>query len=129
MVLLKKYPFVPGILFFLITVFLFTLPGNAMPTVGWFNFPQRDKFIHHCLFFILGALFAIPVKYRTSSKQAGIIWLLLICLCCIGYGIAIEFIQKWWIANRSFEALDILADATGATAAFGYSYLKIIRKR
>ncbi len=129
MFLIKKYPFAPGIIFFLISLFLLTLPGDAMPYLGWFNFPQRDKFIHYCLFFLLCSLFAIPVKYRTSTKQAGIIWLTIICLIGIGYGIAIEFVQKWWIPNRSFEVLDIVADATGVAGAFGYSYMRFIRKR
>lgn len=129
MFLIKKYPFAPGILFFLFSLLLLTLPGDTMPSVGWFNFPQRDKFIHYCLFFILCSLFAIPVKYRTSTKQAGIVWLAVICLIGIVYGIAIEFVQKWWIPNRSFEVLDIVADATGASAAFGYSYMRFIRKR
>lgn len=129
MSLIKKYPFAPGILFFLISLFLLTLPGDAMPSVGWFNFPQRDKVIHYCLFFMLCTLFAFPVKYRTSTKQAGIAWLAFVCLTGIGYGITIEFVQKWWIPNRSFEALDIVADATGATAAFVYSYMRFIKKR
>jgi VanZ family protein len=126
---IKKYPFAPGVLFFLFSLFLFTLPGKAIPTVGWLKIPQRDKLIHYCLFFILCSLFAIPINYRTSTKQAGIIWLAVVCFLGIGYGIAIEFVQKWWIPNRSFEALDILADTTGATAAFGYCYIKFIRKR
>jgi VanZ family protein len=129
MFLIKKYPFAPGILFFLISISLLTLPGETMPYVGWFNFPQRDKFIHYCLFFTLCSLFAIPVKYRTSTKQAGIVWLAIVCLIGIGYGVAIEFVQKWWIPNRSFEALDIVADATGAVAAFGYCYMRFIRNR
>lgn len=129
MSLIKKSPFAPGIIFFLISLFLLTLPGDAVPSVGWFNFPQRDKFIHHCLFFTLCSLFAIPVKYRTSTKQAGIIWLATVCLLGIGYGIAIEFVQKWCIPNRSFEALDIMADVTGAVGAFVYSYMRFIRNR
>ncbi len=100
-----------------------------MPKVGWFNFPHRDKLIHYCLFFLLCSLFAIPIKYKINSKQAGIIWLCVICLFGIGYGIAIEFVQKWWIPNRSFEALDIVADAIGTAAAFGYCYLRLIKNR
>jgi VanZ family protein len=129
MFLIKKYPFAPGILFFLISLLLLTLPGDTMPSVGWFNFPHRDKFIHYCLFFMLCSLLAIPVKYRTSSKQAGIVWLAIVCVMVIGYGIAIEFVQKWWIPNRGFEVLDIVADATGAVAAFGYCYMRFIKNR
>jgi VanZ family protein len=129
MFLIKKYPFAPGILFFLISLLLLTLPGNTMPSVGWFNFPHRDKLIHYCLFFTLCSLFGIPVKYRTNTKQDGIIWLTVVCLIGIGYGIAIEFVQKWWIPNRGFETLDIVADATGAVAAFGYCYMRFIKNR
>lgn len=129
MSLIKKYPFAPGLIFFLISLFLLTLPGDTMPSVGWFNFPQRDKVVHYFLFFLLCSLFAIPVKYKTNTKKAGIIWLSVVCLIGIGYGVSIEFVQKWWIPNRSFEALDIVADTTGVAAAFGYSYMRFIRKR
>jgi uncharacterized membrane protein YbjE (DUF340 family) len=129
MTLIKKYPFAPGILFFLISLILLTLPGDTMPAVGWLNFPQRDKLIHYCLFFLLGYLFSIPVKHLTKTKTAAFNWLLFICLFSIGYGIAIEFVQKWWIPNRGFEFLDIVADATGASVAYITNYMRFQRNQ
>ena len=127
MSLIKKYPFAPGIIFFLFTLFLLTLPGEVFPRSRWFDFPQRDKLVHYCLFFLLCHLFSLPVKYLTSTKPAAFKWLIFICLFAIGYGIAIEFVQKNFIPNRSFEVLDIVADSTGAIAAFAVNYMQVTR--
>lgn len=40
------------------------------------------------------------------------------------YGITMEFVQKEWIPNRSFEIKDILADGLGCGIAFLYALWK-----
>lgn len=124
---IKKHPFAPGILFFLFTLFLLTLPGDAFPSTGWLKIPHKDKLVHYCLFFLLCHLFSLPVKYLSSTMSSALNWLVFICLFAIVYGIAIEFVQKWWIPNRSFELLDIVADSTGAIAAFITNYMRFKR--
>ncbi len=124
---IKKYPFAPGILFFLFTLFLFTLPGDALPSSGWLKIPNKDKIVHYCLFFLVCHFFSLPVKYTSATKSAAFNWLVIISLLAIGYGIAIEFVQKWWIPNRSFELWDIVADSTGSIAAFVTNYMRFKR--
>ena len=38
----------------------------------------------------------------------------------IAYGTIMEFIQEAWVANRSFELLDIAADGVGCLLAYWY---------
>jgi len=44
------------------------------------------------------------------------------------YGIGMEFIQKYFIPNRSFDVGDILADATGCAIGVLYSMSRYIKK-
>lgn len=45
-------------------------------------------------------------------------WFLLITVSAIAYGIVIEFIQRDFIPNRSFDVWDIAADIVGSIIAF-----------
>lgn len=47
----------------------------------------------------------------------------------IGYGIAMEFVQKYWVINRSFEKMDILADSVGCLLALAFSYFRLGYKK
>ncbi|MDB5210059.1 MAG: VanZ family protein, partial [Sediminibacterium sp.] len=42
------------------------------------------------------------------------------------YGTIMEFVQKYWIPNRSFEIADILADSTGSLLAYLASRWKFL---
>ena len=41
-----------------------------------------------------------------------------LALCGCVYGIAMEFVQKYFVPNRSFEIGDIIADTIGSIAGF-----------
>lgn len=49
-------------------------------------------------------------------------------LCCLGYGIIMEFVQKNYIPNRSFDTGDIVADAVGCLAGLLFSRRVYIKK-
>ena len=76
-----------------------------------------DKIIHIGMFALLVYLWWIPVL-RNGSSKAITQWLLPITGLAWGYGIAMEFVQKYYIVNRSFDLYDIIADGIGAFAAF-----------
>ncbi len=107
--------FVPGIIWFIISLILLTLPGNELPEVGFFNIPHRDKIIHFILFFALCALFLYPVGKFYFNKN---ILITAIIIGCFAYGIAIEFVQKYCIPNRSFDVWDIVSDGAGCLLAY-----------
>jgi VanZ family protein len=118
--------FIPGIIWFFITFWLFTLPGSNVPKFDLFQQLQGDKLVHAFLFFVLCILFMLPlIKWRFSLKIRGMI-ILIISFVFIGYGIAIEFIQRDFIENRSFDFWDIVADIIGCLLALWYCKSKLL---
>lgn len=61
-----------------------------------------------------------PEKNRRYFLIAGLI--------CIAYGIGMEYVQKYYVPNRSFDLGDIFADAAGAIAGTFFSIRKYIKK-
>jgi len=118
--------FLPGIAwFFLVSVLLF-LPGNDLPDTGpWFNFPQFDKLVHIGLFGVLTFLFNFPIFKSNLKKQEKLHWLIRIALAACVWGITSEFIQKFFVPNRSFDLLDWTADSIGIFIIFLAFLLKI----
>ncbi len=125
------YKFIPGIIWFLITFWLFTLPGSSLPKISLFDTLQIDKLVHAFLFFVLCILFMFPIKTIASFSQKNRwTYFCFISILFIGYGIAIEFIQRDFIENRSFDIWDIAADTIGCLLAllFGRKALLVYKK-
>ena len=104
---------IPGIAWFFLILYLLTIPGKELPQISWMDKLQVDKLIHISLFFTLTLLFfwgIVSTKPGIYNRRL----LLLIALLALGYGIALEFVQKYWIPNRSFDGWDILADGIGS---------------
>lgn len=49
-------------------------------------------------------------------------------LLCIAYGVMMEYVQKYYVPNRSFDPDDIIADAVGSVLGTVYSIRKYIKK-
>ena len=56
------------------------------------------------------------------------LYFILIGVVCLGYGVAMEFVQKYWIPNRSFDMGDIVADGLGSIAGVIFSFKRYIKK-
>jgi VanZ family protein len=80
------------------------------------------------MFFILCFLFSWPLSKSNLPGSKLKKWFLVIALSGIAYGTTMEFVQKYWIPNRSFELLDIMADSIGCLLAFVYSWRKFLRR-
>ncbi len=80
------------------------------------------------MFGILCYLFSYPFLVGGKDVQAIQRKIFIITIAGIVYGTVMEFVQKYWIPNRSFEIWDIAADSTGCLVAFFYCrrYLKKI---
>lgn len=76
------------------------------------------------MFFLLTYLFSVPLLRATVSARGKIRWCTAIALCALVYGIAMEFVQKYFVSNRSYDNWDIVVDGMGAFAAFF-----VLRKR
>lgn len=115
---LRFTQFIPAILYLAFTFFLFTLPGQEFPDLPWAAKINFDKLVHLGLFTVLVVAFSYP--FKTSFYNANQLnkWFLYITLLSTTYGIAIEFIQKYFVVNRSCDIVDIIADAIGSTIGY-----------
>lgn len=62
---------------------------------------------------------AVNKKYVDAHKLRSVF--LMMGSFCLSYGIAMEFVQKYFIPNRSFDAGDIIADGIGSIIGVLYS--------
>lgn len=107
----------PAIAWFIVILILLTLPGKDLPSAGWMDDLHIDKFVHVFLFSVLVTLFfwgIVSTKPGTNEKRV----LFFIAIAALLYGIAMEFVQKYWIPNRSFDIWDIAADGAGSFLPF-----------
>ena len=111
---IKIIRFLPGTLAFILSLILLTLPGSAFPKEDFFDSVHLDKWIHICMFGGLVFLWSIPFVqtiFGLGKKRRAVLWLAIIALA---YGIIMEFVQKYFIPNRSFDVYDIIADGVGS---------------
>lgn len=122
---LKK--FLPGIAWFFIVGVLTLMPGSDIPKVGWLDrIPNFDKVVHACLFGGLIFLFCMPYFKSSLSYSQKVNRFIGISLAAIGWGIAIELIQKYFVPGRSFDLSDWLADSIGVLVVL-WICIKIVK--
>lgn len=113
--------FLPAILWFLVSVFLLFIPGSDIPKSRLFEILYFDKWVHAGMFGLLTLLWAFPFLYTGRGSVRLFIG---ITLFWIGFGVLVEFLQLDYAAGRSFDILDMVADAAGALIALGILILK-----
>ncbi|TAH08327.1 MAG: hypothetical protein EAZ12_07785 [Sphingobacteriia bacterium] len=111
----KHFSFIYLLLFviaFFGSFYLFTLPGNSLPTIYWLDIPFLDKYIHAGIFFIL--CFTATIAWKVNNRgKINLPITIGIILFFISYGIGIEFYQENYVEGRAFELLDFVADTIG----------------
>jgi len=113
---------------FIISVILLTLPGSAIPKEDWLGKIWIDRWVHIGMFSIMVFLWCkTMLKMDIENKKLKIIFFF-IAEICFGYGIGMEFVQKYFIPNRSFDVGDIIADAIGCSVGLVYSIRRYIKK-
>lgn len=123
---LKKTPQIIGIALtwsIFVTVLL-CLPGAAFPKEKWFDKIWLDKWIHVCLFSVMVFLWCRVAVQLTWKK---IRFFYEIAFYFFMYGVAMEFVQKYFIPNRSFDVKDMIADGIGTVVGvliFSKMYIK-----
>jgi len=115
---------------FIMSLILLTLPGTAFPTEDWFDKIWLDKWIHVGLFGILAWLWCNYWRHVKTNEASSELRrsFIIIGLIFLGYGIAMEFVQKYFIPYRSFDVGDIMADAIGCTIGAVFSIKRYIKK-
>jgi hypothetical protein len=122
-----KPSFIPAISWLIISTVLLTIPGSTFPKENWLDKIWFDKWVHIGMFAIMVTLWcwAMLKIYSVDTRLRTIfIW---IGLLSLGYGIGMEFVQKYCINNRSFDEGDIIADAVGCTVGLLFT-LRYIKK-
>ena len=110
----------------IVTIILLCLPGSAIPSAGVFATEGIDKVVHTILFGGIVLLCGFNLYYRRNEKQKWRQIIVGLTLFSVGLGIGLEFLQRDYIPNRSFDEYDILADSTGAIiAALYHLFVKV----
>ena len=112
---IKVIQFLPVVIWFIIANILFFMPGQDLPSSGFLEEIYFDKWVHIGLFLGLTFLTAYPfIRARHSTKKM----LIKISILFVMYGVSVEFIQKYFASERSFDISDMIADTVGC--CFGY---------
>jgi len=123
---IKVIQFIPVVIWFIIANILFFMPGPDLPTSSFLEEIYFDKWVHIGLFAGLTFLTAYPfIRAQRSTKKL----LIKICILFIAYGVSVEFIQKYFASERSFDITDMIADAVGCCLGYLASIWLIQRLR
>jgi len=109
---IRTKAFLPAIAWFILSLVLLTLPGSQLPKEDWFDKIELDKFVHVFLFGVLVLLWYRP--WKPVWNKAFLKTALIISFIAFDYGVAMEFVQKYFVPNRSFDGWDIVADGIGS---------------
>jgi VanZ family protein len=111
-----SYKFFP-LAWTLFTILLLCLPGSIVPGTGIFAIKHLDKLVHVVLFG-LNVLFW-GWHYGASGRPVKELRIIFLgaTFIMIALGIVMEYVQLYFIPNRSFDSGDIVADIVGALLA------------
>jgi len=99
------------------TIVLLCLPGSIVPGTGIFAVKNLDKIVHVILF---GMNVLFWGWHYTSSKLPAPKLRLIFVKTAVAMsvlGIIMEYVQLYFIPNRSFDTGDIVADIVGSLIA------------
>jgi len=106
---------------------LLCLPGSTLPdTTGFLAIPNLDKVVHIIIFGTLVGLWCFYFSRKISSPQKLKLTFFIVFLLAAFNGIIIEYIQKYYIPNRTFDQGDIIADILSAAIAYGICNVKLL---
>lgn len=112
---MKIYSFIPGTIWFILVNILLLIPGKDLPNDPFLEMIYFDKWVHIGLFGMLTFLFSYPFLRAGKYSSKTFFRIMLICLF---YGIAMEYVQKYFTEDRAFDIDDMIADGAGCVAAF-----------
>lgn len=101
----------------IITIILLLLPGSTIPGDGLFSIPHFDKIVHVLLFGGIVFWWAFHLYFRRFHHQKWRKTIAFLTAFSVVLGIVLEFLQLYFVPNRSFDNGDIVADAAGAILA------------
>ena len=109
---------IPALAWTLFIFILLTIPGKMLPDENQLTIPNLDKLVHIMLFgcfvFLWSFYFASRKDLHNGLNKKLFRIFLIACL----FGIAMDFVQKYFIPNRDFDIYDIAADIIGAICGY-----------
>jgi len=109
---------------FVLIFILLSMPGSDIQGRSWISFimhlPYADKVVHMGLFGSLALSIFFYFEQLSTIGFKSIRAKALSLILCILYGIAMEYYQKYFVPSRSFDVIDMLADAIGALLALPF---------
>ena len=111
---MKFRSLLPGLIWLVVSTILLALPKNGIPDMDFFDFAHLDKLVHIVMFCLLSGLFCYPLVNSPKSLIAIKSKCWSISFLVFLYGIAMEFVQKYFVPGRSFDLLDIACDGIGS---------------
>jgi VanZ family protein len=116
----------PAIAWTIIIQILMCIPGSDLPKSGFFDIPHFDKFVHTVLFggFVGLWCYYFYLRKKPADKLKKIFFL--VFLIAAANGIIMEFVQRDYIPNRSFDEGDIIADLIASSVAYGICNIKLL---
>lgn len=121
----KPLYFLPAAVWAVIIYILLTMHASSLPQIPLLDELNFDKVVHAGLFGGLVFLTSFPLK-KTSPRFAAIY--LIIAVLSTLYGIAMEYVQKYFTTDRDFDVWDMVADGTGCVIAYFFIQWQL-RKR
>jgi VanZ family protein len=110
--------FIPGIAWFFVVLYLVCLPNEEIPKISWLMNINFDKVVHIGVFGLLTILFCWPFYKSNFAAADRINYFIKIAIATSVWGLATEFIQRFWIPGRSFDLFDWASDTIGALLAY-----------
>ncbi|MEO6489566.1 MAG: VanZ family protein [Ferruginibacter sp.] len=118
---LTAWKFAPAIICFCLVLFLICLPEDSLPDKhSWLDITYLDKFVHAIMFATMTFLFLLPIAESNMYQKVKRHYFIRICISACIWGLATEFIQKYYVPSRSFDIFDWVADSAGITIAWIY---------
>lgn len=113
----------PAIAFAALIFVVSSVPGTSFPAVAIVSF---DKFVHACVFGVLGALVALPLE-RLKLFERRVLLIAVAAVITTTYGVSDELHQRF-TPGRSPDPLDVAADAAGAVLG-AWAWVSIVQRR
>ena len=115
---INRNKFLPGVAWFFVVSALLFMPGKDVPSHDWLSIAYFDKWVHAGIFGLLALLFMLPFGLSSLDQKEKLQYFIRIAIATSVWGLASEFIQKYWTTGRSFDLIDWCADSVGALTAF-----------
>ena len=109
--------FVPSVYLLISYLCLTSKPFPSSMDFSFLFFANIDKVVHAGLYFMLtkATLFLLHKIGKYNDRKIKIIWAVIIP---ISFGLFVEIAQHFWIAGRSGDIDDFLANTVGVFAAY-----------